>query len=70
MVPLAELRAIPFVTRVELHDETNELAVYLERGRVEPELVVAQTLGLLLQREIRIRGLTMGKGLEKRVMDL
>ncbi|MFO0669699.1 MAG: ABC transporter ATP-binding protein [Polyangiaceae bacterium] len=69
-VPLPELRAIPFVTRVELHDETNELAVYLERGRVEPELVVAQTLGLLLQREIRIRGLTMGKGLEKRVMDL
>jgi ABC-type multidrug transport system ATPase subunit len=69
-VPLAELRGIPHVTRVEFHDDLRELVLYLERGSAEPETIIAQALWVLLNKHVRIRGVSLGKGLEKRVMDL
>ncbi len=70
-VPLAELRGIPHVTRVEL-TEAHELILHLERSPQAPgpEEIIGQALWVLLNHQIRIRGVSLGKGLERRVMDL
>ena len=70
-VPLAELRGIPHVTRVEL-TESHELIRHLERSpqAAGPEEIIGQALWVLLNHQIRIRGVSLGKGLERRVMDL
>lgn len=70
VVPLSDLRGIPLVTRVEFHDESRELVLYVERGSVDPETVIGQALWVLLNQQILIRGVSLGKGLEQRMMDL
>lgn len=70
VVPLADLRGIPHVKVVDYHDEARELTFYLERSSVDPETVIGQALWVLLNNHIRIRGVSLGKGLERRVMDL
>jgi ABC-type multidrug transport system ATPase subunit len=69
-VPLADLRGIPHVSRVEFHDEERDLVLYLARGDADPETVIGQALWVLLNQHILIRGVTLGRGLERRVMDL
>ena len=63
-------RDLPIVKRVEHDDERNELVVYFERGASDAEAVIGQVLWVLLQSQVRISGVTKGRGLEQRVMDL
>ncbi|HRG98682.1 MAG TPA: ABC transporter ATP-binding protein [Polyangiaceae bacterium] len=69
-VPLQELRALPMIKRVEFDDEKSEISVYFERGSVDAETVIGQVLWVLLNNQARISGVTKGKGLEQRVMEL
>jgi ABC-2 type transport system ATP-binding protein len=69
-VPLDALRAMPNVTRVELDDERSEVVVYFERKGADAETVIGQTLTIMLQNGVRISGVSKGRGLEQRVMEL
>ena len=69
-VPLNELRAIPAVKRVEFDDEKREISIYFERGAIDAETVIGHALWILLNNQARISGVTKGKGLEQRVMEL
>jgi ABC-type multidrug transport system ATPase subunit len=68
--PVAAVRELPMVKRVEFDDERRELVVYFERGHVDAETVIGHALWVLLQNQARISGVTKGKGLEQRVMEL
>src|SRR5262249_47368075 len=68
--PNAPLRGLPMVTRVEYDEDRRELVVYFERKSVDAETVIGATLWALLQNTARISGVTKGRGLEARVMDL
>ncbi len=69
-VPVARLRELPMVTSAELDEERCELVVYFERKTTDAETVIGKALAMLLQNEVRISGVTKGRGLEQRVMDL
>ncbi len=68
--PIAVVRELPMVKRVEYDDDKRELVVYFDRGAVDAETVIGHVLWALLQNQARISGVTKGKGLEQRVMDL
>jgi ABC-2 type transport system ATP-binding protein len=69
-VPLAPVRELPMVKRVEFDDERRELVVYFERRAVDAETVIGATLSVLLPQGARISGVAKGRGLEKRVMEM
>lgn len=68
--PIAVVRELPMVKRVEFEEERRELIVYFDRGHVDAETVIGHVLWALLQNQARISGVTKGKGLEQRVMEL
>ena len=69
--PLAAIREIPIVKRVEYDGERREIVCYFERGaNVDAESVIEAVLWVLLNHRIRIAGVTKGRGLEQRVMEL
>jgi len=69
-LPLDAVRAIPGVTRYEYDEERRDLGVFFERATTDAETVIGQVLWILLNAQIRISGVTKGRGLEQRVMDL
>ncbi len=69
-VPLAQIRELPMVKRAEFDDERMELVVYFERGSVDAETVISHVLWVLLNAQVRISGVSKGRGLEQRVMEL
>jgi ABC-2 type transport system ATP-binding protein len=69
-VPLSRLRDLTVVTSVEFDDERSDLVITFERKKADAEAVIGQVLTTLLQNEVRISGVTKGRGLEQRVMDL
>lgn len=69
-IPLDAIRAVPGVTRVELDDEKSELVVYLDRKSTDAESVIGHVLWALLNAQVRISGVSKGRGLEQRVMEL
>ena len=69
-VPFEQVQQLPMVTRVEFVDDTRDLVVYFENATTDAETVIGATLGVLLHAQARISGVTKGKGLERRVMDL
>jgi ABC-2 type transport system ATP-binding protein len=69
-VPLAPIRDLPTVASVDLDDEKLELIVTFKRQEADAETVIGQVLTILLQNQVRISGVTKGRGLEQRVMDL
>jgi ABC-type multidrug transport system ATPase subunit len=69
-VPLGELRGLPIVKEVDFDDEGLEVHVTFERKDADAETVIGAVLGVLLQKKVRISGVTKGRGLEQRVMDL
>jgi ABC-2 type transport system ATP-binding protein len=69
-VPVAQVRELAMVKRVEFDDERRELVVYFERGQTDAETVIGATLWVLLNHQARISGVVKGRGLEQRVMDL
>jgi ABC-2 type transport system ATP-binding protein len=69
-VPIGPVRELPLVTRAAFDDEQRELVVYFERKTADAETVIGATLGVLLQQGARISGVTKGRGLEKRVIEM
>jgi ABC-2 type transport system ATP-binding protein len=68
--PIAVVRELPMVKRIEFDEERRDLVVYFDRGTVDAETVIGHVLWALLQNQARISGVTKGKGLEQRVMEL
>lgn len=69
-VPIQALRELPSVKGAELDEQRLEIVVRFDRGEVDAEAVIANLLRVLLDREVRISGVTKGRGLEQRVMSL
>jgi len=69
-VNLSQLRELPMIERCEFDEERCDIAVYFERKRADPDTVIAQVLSSLLANQVRISGVTKGRSLEKRVIDL
>jgi ABC-2 type transport system ATP-binding protein len=69
-IPFDAIRAIPGVTRYEYDEDSRDLGVFFERKQTDAETVIGQVLWILLNAQIRISGVTKGRGLEQRVMDL
>jgi ABC-type multidrug transport system ATPase subunit len=70
-LPLAAIREIPIVRRVDFDDERREIVCYFDRGpQVDAETVIEAVLWVLLNHRVRISGVTKGRGLEQRVMEL
>ncbi|MDP9035275.1 MAG: ABC transporter ATP-binding protein [Myxococcota bacterium] len=69
-VPVQELRELGSVKAVDFVDGGLEITVFFERGRADAETVIGQVLTILLRQQVRISGVTKGRGLEQRVMAL
>jgi ABC-type multidrug transport system ATPase subunit len=69
-VPIGPVREIPFVTRADFDDERRELVVHFERRAADAEMVIGATLMALLQNGARVSGVSKGRGLEQRVMEM
>jgi ABC-2 type transport system ATP-binding protein len=69
-VPIAQVRELAMVKRVEFDDERRELVVYFERSETDAETVIGATLWVLLNNQARISAVTKGRGLEQRVMEM
>jgi ABC-type multidrug transport system ATPase subunit len=69
-VPFAKVRELPSVSRADWDDDKSELVLYFDRKNVDAEAVIAHVLWLLLNEKVRISGVTKGRSLEARVMDL
>ena len=69
-VPLDALRALPVADRVEFDLERRDLAVHFAREKADAEMVIGEVLMVLLHHRARISGVTKGRGLEQRVMEL
>jgi ABC-2 type transport system ATP-binding protein len=69
-VPVQELRELPVVKSAEFEEERLEIAVLFERKEADAETVIGQVLAVLLRNQVRISGVSKGRGLEQRVMDL
>ena len=78
-VGLDALRQVPGVTRVE-HQEMDamgyrvqgdgEVVIHFDKKLTNAESVIGQCLWILLQNQVRISGVSKGRGLERRVMEL
>jgi ABC-type multidrug transport system ATPase subunit len=69
-VSVDELRALPMVKSVDFDEEELEIVVSFERKHADAETIIGAVLSSLLQKQVRISGVTKGRGLEQRVMDL
>jgi ABC-type multidrug transport system ATPase subunit len=67
---VAQIRELPMVKAAEFDDERLDLVVYFERKQADAETVIAHVLWALLNNQVRISGVSKGRGLEQRVMDL
>jgi ABC-type multidrug transport system ATPase subunit len=69
-IPLDAVRAIGLVKLAEYDDIRGELVVHVDRERADAEAVIDAVLRVLLEHRARISGVSKGRGLEQRVMDL
>jgi ABC-2 type transport system ATP-binding protein len=69
-LPLDAIRAVAGVTRHEYDEESRDLGVFFDRKQTDAETVIGLVLWALLNAQVRISGVTKGRGLEQRVMDL
>jgi ABC-type multidrug transport system ATPase subunit len=69
-VPIAKLQELAMVRSVDFSDEDREIIVSFERSKADAETVIGHVLWILLHAQVRISGVTKGRGLEQRVMDL
>jgi len=69
-LPLQKVIDLPVVKHAEFVEETRDLVIYFERKQTDAETVIGQALWVLLQDRVMISGVTKGRGLEKRVIDL
>jgi ABC-type multidrug transport system ATPase subunit len=69
-VPVAKLQELAMVRSVDFDEERGELVISFERSKADAETVIGHVLWILLHSQVRISGVTKGRGLEQRVMDL
>jgi ABC-2 type transport system ATP-binding protein len=69
-VSVDDLRALPMVRSVDFDEEELEIVVSFERKQADAETIIGEVLSALLQKQVRISGVSKGRGLEQRVMDL
>jgi ABC-type multidrug transport system ATPase subunit len=69
-VPIAAVREVPTVARAAFEDEARELVIHFDPRAVDAEAVIGAALTVLLQHGARISGVTKGRGLEKRVIEM
>ncbi len=69
-VSVQALQELPMVRSVDFDDEELEIVVSFERKQADAETVIGEVLSALLKNHVRISGVTKGRGLEQRVMDL
>jgi ABC-2 type transport system ATP-binding protein len=69
-VPMGKVRELPSVGSADWDDEKSELVIHFDRKSADAEAVIAHVLWLLLNEKVRISGVTKGRSLEARVMDL
>jgi ABC-2 type transport system ATP-binding protein len=69
-VPIAKLKELAMVRSVDFADEDREIIVSFERSKADAETVIGHVLWILLHAQVRISGVSKGRGLEQRVMDL
>jgi ABC-2 type transport system ATP-binding protein len=64
------LGALPVVKRVAFDEQRRDLTVDFSREVADAETVIGHVLMCLLQHGARISGVSKGRGLEQRVMEL
>jgi ABC-2 type transport system ATP-binding protein len=69
-VAVQALRDLPNVKSAEFDEERLEIVVYFERAQADAETVIGHVLRTLLDNQVRISGVTKGRGLERRVMEV
>ena len=69
-VPMGKVRELPLVDRADFDDDKSELIIHFDRKNADAETVIAHVLWLLLNEKVRISGVSKGRSLEARVMDL
>jgi len=69
-LPMDKVRALPGITRADYTKIDRTLAVHFDPEKGDAEDVIGQVLGCLLAEKIRISGVSKGRGLEQRVMEL
>jgi ABC-2 type transport system ATP-binding protein len=69
-VPVSKLEELGMVRSVNFDDEAGEIVVSFERSKADAETVIGHVLWILLHAQVRISGVSKGRGLEQRVMDL
>jgi ABC-2 type transport system ATP-binding protein len=69
-VPEEEVRAVAGVKTASFDAQTRELCVTFDRAAGDAEEMIGRVLRVLLDKQARISGVSKGKGLEQRVMEL
>jgi ABC-2 type transport system ATP-binding protein len=69
-VPTAAVRRLEVVTQVDWDERERVMVVGFKREAGQAEDIIAAVLPVLLGEKARISGVTKGRGLEKRVIDL
>jgi ABC-2 type transport system ATP-binding protein len=69
-LPVPALRALGDVKTVDFDEDRLEIIVRFDRTRTDAETIIGRVLELLLDQQVRISGVTKGRGLEKRVMEI
>ena len=69
-VPEEAMRAVPGVKTVAWNKDTRELAVTFDRAACDAEQLIRLGTFALYQNDARISGISKGRGLEQRVMEL
>jgi ABC-type branched-subunit amino acid transport system ATPase component len=69
-LPMDQLRAVAGIMRIEYDEDRRDLGLFFDRKQTDADTVIGQALWVLLTAQTRIAGVTKGRGLEARVMDL
>ena len=69
-VPMVALQEVALVRTADFDEDTGELLVSFERSKTDAETVIGAVLWILLTAKVLISGVSKGRGLEQRVMDL
>ncbi len=69
-VPLDEVKALSGCRTATLENNGTVLVVHFDGQAVQPEDIITRTVGLLVQRQVLILGVSRGKRLEEKVLQL
>ena len=69
-IPIDEVRAVEGVKAVSFDKASRELCITFDRNIADAEEMIRRTTYVLYQGQARISGISKGRGLEQRVMEL